>query len=175
VPPTIAAQRPRPAGRTLVLGIGNPGRRDDGLGPLLVDRLRALNLPGVEADANYQLQVEDALSVSRFERVVFADAASSGARAVRLIALKPLPEFAFTTHALSPRSVLALARELYGKSPEARLLAIRGYDFGLGEGLTARAAGNLEAALQRLVAFLEEKRRSAAPRRRVRARRPKHL
>jgi hydrogenase maturation protease len=166
LPQTLAAGRPRRAGRVLVLGIGNPGRRDDGLGPRLVERLRALRLPGVAVDANYQLQVEDALTVSRFARVVFVDAARAGARAFRLAAIAPRAEFAFTTHALSPRSVLALARELYEKSPSARLLAIRGYDFGLGDGLTAQAARNLEAALERLVAFIGERPDSAAPSRR---------
>ena len=123
-------------------------------------------LPGVAVDANYQLQVEDALTVSRFARVVFVDAARAGARAFRLAAIAPRAEFAFTTHALSPRSVLALARELYGKSPSARMLAIRGYDFGLGESLSARAEKNLGAALKRLAAFIGEKPDSAAPPRR---------
>ena len=175
MPKTIAAKRLGPSGRVLVLGIGNPGRRDDGLGPHLVERLRALSLTGVMADANYQLQIEDALTVAPFDRVVFVDAARSGVRTFRLVALKPRAEIAFTTHALSPRSVLALARELYGKSPAAHLLAIRGFDFRLGEGLSDKAAGNLEAALARLAAFIAKGPKAVASRRRARSRARKPL
>ena len=154
------------APRTLVLAWGNPGRGDDGLGPAFAELLADEAGFGLTVDSTYQLQVEDALTVSRFARVVFVDAARAGARAFRLAAIAPRAEFAFTTHALSPRSVLALARELYGKSPSARMLAIRGYDFGLGESLSARAETNLGAALKRLAAFIGEKPDSAAPPRR---------
>jgi len=147
----------------LVLGIGNPGRRDDGLGPHFIDRLRALNLPGVAADANYQLQVEDALSVSRFERVVFVDAAPAIEAPFEMTEIEPLAEFAFTTHSLTPRTVLALCRELYRKTPTAYILAIRGHDFGIGEGLSERAERNLETALGHLAEFIRPG--TAAPRR----------
>ena len=59
------------------------------------------------------------------------------------------------SHALGPSAVLALAAELYGKRPEARLLAIRGHDFSVGEGLTRRAEGHLALALIFLGAFLK--------------------
>lgn len=59
------------------------------------------------------------------------------------------------SHALGPAAVLALAAELYGKRPEARLLAIRGHRFSIREGLTRRAEGNLALALIFLEAFLK--------------------
>ena len=59
------------------------------------------------------------------------------------------------SHALGPAAVLAVAAELYGKRPEARLLAIRGHDFSIGEGLTRRAEGNLALALAFLEAFVK--------------------
>jgi len=59
------------------------------------------------------------------------------------------------SHALGPGAVLALAAELYDKRPEARLLAIRGHRFSIGEGLTGRAEGNLALALVFLEAFLK--------------------
>jgi hydrogenase maturation protease len=158
----------------LVLGIGNPGRRDDGLGPHFIDRLRALNLPGVAADANYQLQVEDALSVSRFKRVVFVDAARAIEAPFEMTEIEPLAEFAFTTHSLAPHTVLALSRELYRKTPTAFLLAIRGYDFGLGEGLSGRAERNLEAALGHLAEFIRPG-TAATRRKRARPRTRKNL
>jgi hydrogenase maturation protease len=59
------------------------------------------------------------------------------------------------SHALGPASVLAVAITLYGKRPEARLLAIRGHDFSVGEGLTRRAEGNLALAMIFLEAFVK--------------------
>ena len=141
-------------GSVLVFGIGNPGRRDDGLGPRIVERLRALALPGVALDANDQLQIEDALTVSRFAEVVFVDAARSLDAPFRLFRVAPGAAFSFSTHVLAPESVLALCRELYGRTPRARLLAVRGADFEIGEGLSAEAERNLEAALERLRGLL---------------------
>ena len=63
------------------------------------------------------------------------------------------------SHALTPGAVLAVAADLYGKRPDARLLAIRGRSFAVGEGLTARAEADLERALAFLVAFLKGDRR----------------
>ena len=60
----------------LVFGWGNLSRGDDALGPMLVDRLRAL-LPddsGVEFLDDYQLQIEHALDLVGRDRVLFVDA-----------------------------------------------------------------------------------------------------
>lgn len=62
------------------------------------------------------------------------------------------------SHSLGPAAVLTLAAELYGKTPDAWILAIRGHRFSLGEGLTEKAARNLVLALESLVAFLKEAR-----------------
>jgi len=66
------------AATVLVIGYGNPGRRDDGLGPALAERLQELRLPGVDVDADYQLTVEDAAAAAEHDVVVFADAAQAG-------------------------------------------------------------------------------------------------
>ena len=50
--------------------------------------------------------------------------------------------------------MLALCRELYGLAPRAWLLAIRGYDWDVGEGLSEGAERNLAAALDLLRNFL---------------------
>jgi len=141
-------------GRVLVIGIGNPGRTDDGLGPALVARLAGLALPGVDTDANYQLNIEDAEAVSRYETVVFVDASVEAAPPYEFTELRPTAEIAMTTHELRPGAVLALCEELYGRRPRARTLAIRGYAWELREGLSAKAEANLAAALDFLVEWL---------------------
>ena len=141
-------------GRILVLGIGNPGREDDGLGPALAARIEALGLPGVDADANYQLNIEDAELCSRYAVVVFADAARRLRTPFRFTKLKLDAAAPLTSHALGPGMVLALCEKLYGRRPDARLLALRGHRWGVKEGLTDAAARDLEAALAFLADFL---------------------
>ena len=59
----------------------------------------------------------------------------------------PALEVAFTSHVLSPQTVLAIAEREFGAAPEAHLLAIRGYDFAFEEGLSEEAARNLQLAV----------------------------
>ena len=62
----------------LLIGFGNPGRLDDGLGPAMTGAIEALGLPGVAVEADYQLTVEDAAELARCKVVVFADADATG-------------------------------------------------------------------------------------------------
>lgn len=137
---------------TLILGWGNPGRLDDGLGPAFVEALAEMDLPGVEVDSDYQLQIEDAAEVSRFDRVLFVDADRSGAAPFWLRRLDPSPSGAaaasFTTHSVSPSAILTMTRDLFEAEPEGWLLGIRGYEFSeFGEGLSRRASANLRQAV----------------------------
>jgi len=143
----------------LVLGIGNPGRRDDGLGAALVERLKRRRLANVSCDANYQLNIEDALACAEHEVVVFVDAARGLRKPFSFSKVLPAAGLPALSHALQPGAVLAVAAGLYGKTPDARLLAVRGHSFAVGEGLTGRAEGNLALALAFLVDFLKGIRR----------------
>ncbi|MBT3377358.1 MAG: hydrogenase maturation protease [Lentisphaerae bacterium] len=140
-------------GTVLVLGYGNPGRLDDGLGPALAERVAALAVPGVEADANYQLSVEDAALVAEHDAVVFADASVSGAEPFSYTELEAEDGTSFTSHHVDPRQVLYLAQTLFKSRVRGFLLGIRGYEFNeFDERLSAQARQNLDAA----AAFLEQ-------------------
>ena len=134
---------------TLVLAWGNPGRRDDGLGPALAEALGELAVAGVEVESNYQLQVEDAAAVARHGRVLFVDADRGGVGPFRVRRLEPAAGgLDFTSHSLAPGRLLALSRDLFGAEPEAWLMGIRGYEFDeFGEGLSPGARANLAAAV----------------------------
>jgi Ni,Fe-hydrogenase maturation factor len=113
-----------------------------------------------EADAacefRYQLNVEDAYTIRDFDLVVFADATSVGEDGVALTEIGPSATIAFTTHEMSPASVLALCHELYGRAPRAYTLAIRGFEWDMGEGLSERGRANLIRAADILRRFLDE-------------------
>jgi hydrogenase maturation protease len=137
----------------LIIGIGNPSRGDDAIGPLAIERLAALDLPGVELLTDFQLQVEHALDLIGRREVVFIDAAASGAAPFSFESAIPAVDASATSHALSPAAVLAaFLRVTEEPLPAAFVLAVRGYAFELGAPLSVTAACNLDAALQMLVA-----------------------
>ncbi len=148
----VASRVQEPAAAILVLGIGNPGRTDDGLGVEAAKRLEALGLPGVTCDADYQLNVEDALSCATHDMVVFVDAARDIRTPFMWAEVEPEASMPAMTHALGPGAVLAVCAALYGKSPKAHVLGIRGHRWEIGEGLSPGAKADLREALR----FLEE-------------------
>ncbi len=130
----------------LIFAYGNPSRGDDALGPLLLERLAALNLPGVELLTDFQLQVEHALDLQGRERVLFIDASVSCPPPYLFTRLQPQQDASYTSHAMSPAALLQACLDLHGSAPPAWLLAVRGDNFELGEELSAGARRNLEQA-----------------------------
>lgn len=137
----------------LIFAYGNPSRGDDALGPLLLERLEALDIPEVELLTDFQLQVEHAIDLQGRERVLFIDASISCPPPFAFSRLAPAKDSSFTSHAMSPAAVLQACLELYGEVPPAWLLAVRGEHFELGEPLSPAAAANLEAAFIPLQKF----------------------
>jgi len=120
-----------------------------------VELLKKRRLRGVVCDANYQLNVEDALACAEHEVVVFVDAARGLRKPFSFTKLRPAPAITAMSHALGPAAVLAIAAGLYGKTPDARLLAVRGRRFSIGEGLSAEAERDLALAMKFLTDFLK--------------------
>lgn len=131
----------------LIFAYGNPSRGDDALGPLLIERLEALQPADTELLTDFQLQVEHAADLLGRELVLFVDASVSCPPPYVFSRLDPARDNSFTSHAMSPAAVLHAYRELYGEPPPTWLLAVRGYCFELGEPLSEAASANLEAAL----------------------------
>ena len=134
-------------GKTLILGYGNPGRLDDGLGPALADAVARELIEGVDVLSDYQLGAEHAAEISGYDRVVFADATVVGEEAFFLQRLLGRAAVSFSSHSMRPESVVALAEECLGWRGRAYLLGIRGVEFdAFGERLSEPAREHLEAA-----------------------------
>ena len=143
-------------GQLLVLGWGNPGRRDDGLGPAIVEELARLGIPGVAAESDYQLSIEAAADLAEAEKAVFVDAALEGPEPFLVRRLSPSANISFSTHAFGPESLLAVCEEAYHRSPEALLVGVRGYEFDIAEGLTSGAQANSRAALEFITRLIQD-------------------
>jgi hydrogenase maturation protease len=138
--------RPGPA-KVLVLGYGNPGRQDDGLGPALAGAINRLGWQHLTTLDNYQLNIEDALEVAAHDIVWFVDAAKVGHAPFSVTDVSPTPTVEFTSHLLRPAALLAIAQQYCDRAPPAFQLAIRGYEFEFVEALTPGGRENLRAAL----------------------------
>lgn len=131
---------------TLLIGYGNPGRGDDGLGPAFAERIAALDLPGLLVEVDYQLTVEHALMIAPARTVIFADAALDASAPFYF---RPLEGGAsqIGSHSVTPDAALHLARTLFGAAPQGFVLGLRGRDYGeVAEGLSDTAKASLTAA-----------------------------
>ena len=147
--------RVAPRASRLIVGIGNPSRGDDALGPLAIEALEVLSLPAVELLTDFQLQVEFVLDLEGREEVIFIDASVAGDAPYVFAAIAPREDASFSSHALSPAALLAAYERHFAKpAPPARVLAIRAHGFELGAPLSPDAQVNLSAALQCLTGYL---------------------
>jgi hydrogenase maturation protease len=131
------------AERILIYAYGNPGRQDDGLGNRFVEELEKWiikkNIPGVELESNYQLNIEDSVTIAGKDTVIFVDASNEDIEDIHFSVVEPSEgRSEFTTHAASPSFILALCIQLYNKHPKTYLLQIRGYEWEFREGLSKK-------------------------------------
>ncbi len=171
-----ASVRQEHASRVLLIGYGNPSRRDDGVAFHVLDRLRQrLGLPDRPLDAEiadaqedewlqdrlvikrlHQLTPELAEELAQFDIVVLIDAHVQGVGwdAVHWQEISPAYRSSMVSHHLSPTSLLALCQTLYGHCARGYVLSVVGSDFDFGEELSPGTAGLLDEAVGRLLDLL---------------------
>jgi hydrogenase maturation protease len=152
-----------PAAGVLIVGYGNPLRSDDGVGPVVAERLASdPRFAGADVRAEHQLTPELALDASNSWLLVLVDAAegvAAGEVAIRELGRggsagaegglagrfeeggPPL------THHVDPAALLGLAAELWGAAPRTILVGIGPASLDLGERLTME----VEAAVPRAI------------------------
>jgi hydrogenase maturation protease len=134
----------------LVIGYGNTLRRDDGVGVKVAEAVETLNLPGVRTLVCHQLTPELAESISQARTVVFVDAAVDANGEAELVEVQPANAAQILAHATDPRSLLALAKQLFGRCPRAWSVGIPVEDLGFGDGLSSRATTGFKVALEKI-------------------------
>jgi hydrogenase maturation protease len=137
----------------LVIGYGNELRSDDGVGPKVAAAVDALHLPGVHTLICQQLSPEHAEPVSQARVVVFVDAAVDAPREVQFRKLEPAGSSQLMTHAADPRTMLALARDVFGHCPEAWWLTIPAENTGFSEELSPAVRRRLKEAVDKIRAL----------------------
>ncbi len=139
---------------TLLIGVGNEFRSDDGVGILAARKFREKNLPGivvVESDGDAAALMD---AWAGMKTVVIIDAASSGAPPGTIHRIDARRQsvsqeiFPFSTHALGVAHAIELARSL-GKLPiNIIIYGIEGEQFTAGSSLTPNVQEVLNEVLQ---------------------------
>lgn len=135
--------------RFLVIGYGNELRRDDGVGPKVANAVAEWNLSGIRAIACHQLTPELTDAIASASHVVFVDAAL-GAGSVEYRKIEPNENSQVMTHATNPGSLLALARQAFGRYPAASWLTIPIQDVDFGEELSPLARDGFNIAIKKI-------------------------
>lgn len=134
--------------KIILLGIGNSGREDDGLGWAFLDEIKDILPSNIDIDYRYQLQIEDAELISHYDTVYFIDAHKDELKnGFNLSKCHSIETHHFSSHELPPETILFLANSIYNKTPNAFILGITGISFELKIGLTVTAQLYLKNAV----------------------------
>lgn len=141
------------AAKVLVIGYGNTLRGDDGVGPRVAEAVGRLGLPGVHTLVCALLTPELADPISRAERVIFVDAAVDAPQTVQWRELQPNESSQIMAHAADPRTMLALARDVFGRAPQAWWLTIPAVDLGFSEEFSPAVQKDFGVAVKKIQDF----------------------
>jgi hydrogenase maturation protease len=166
--------------KSLVIGYGNPDRQDDGVAWHIVREL-AVRFGRLDANTStdsildldvgepllsdnapdlmveLQLMPEIAETIAAYDKVCFVDA-HTGAYESDLNVEHPKAEFQSSpfTHHLTPQTCLILTQAAYGRTPEALIVSVKGYQFGFALGLSPETAQFADQAVETILAWLKE-------------------
>lgn len=135
---------------TLLIGVGNPYRQDDGVGIAVVRRLRQLLSNQVECVECTGDLIALLDRWQGYEQVIVIDAMRSGRAAGEVrrfdVSRQPLPEdLCFpSTHAIGLNETLALAHAFHRLPPKLVVYGVEGKHFGEGKALSAEVAKAVE-------------------------------
>ena len=135
----------------LVIGYGNTVRQDDQAGPLVAEKIEALALPGVITLVCAQLSPEHAEPLALAQAVVFVDAQAGPVLKVSLRRILPGDSSQVTTHTVAPQTLLALARDVYGRVPPGWLLTIHAEWFEFGTEISPLTRRGIEVAVGKVL------------------------
>jgi hydrogenase maturation protease len=154
---------------TLIIGYGNPDRQDDGVAWHILTRLaQELGRPipsidegffpsGENPDLLFNLQLipELAETISAYRRVCFVDAHTGNVpEDMNVVEVKAEYQRSPFTHHMTADTCLSLVHTIYGQTPQAILVSVRGYEFGFSHELSPATLQLAEQAVARIMTWL---------------------
>jgi hydrogenase maturation protease len=154
----MASSAPLDRQPIVVIGIGNTLRRDDGVGPAVVeflDRTRRL-ASGVVTRTVHQLAPEMAEQISGAARVVFVDASTLlPPGVVSTACIAPAAHVDLGAHALTPSMLLAVSASVFGRAPDAIVVAVGVADVETGDTLSPAVQAAVAEAAEAVLAVIQ--------------------
>lgn len=141
------------APHVLIIGYGNSLRQDDGVGPLIAEKLQSsLSDLHPRVVGVHQLNPELAEECARCSLAVFIDACENGIPGeISFVGLDGSSEKSSSlNHFLDAHQLLAWSKEWYGKAPAAALITITGASFSYSTELSTELAAALPAIMERV-------------------------
>jgi len=142
---------------TWIIGYGNPLRRDDGIGPYVIERLDLHfgSMGGVALRSLHQLDPVVAEELQGAKVLILVDATVEPLeRGLRWARVHPRrDELPWGTHHLRPSVFAGLLEALYERAPVTWLVSVQGNDFGYGEGLSQEGREKAEKASREIMEF----------------------
>lgn len=141
----------------MIIGIGNAFRGDDGVGLLVVQKLRELTLPDVTI---LEQSGEGAALVEAWgaaDRAIVVDAVSSGSKPGAIhrfeVGQQPLPAHfsGGSTHTFGLAEAVELARQLERLPASLIIYGIEGKSYDLASGLSPEVKAAAEALIKQIV------------------------
>ena len=148
----------KPSSDFWFIGYGNPQRRDDGIGPYIVNRLQSFfkQRKDVRLVALHQLEPDIIDSLKTADTLVFVDASVEALTKGRdWVEVQPeLNTMPFLIHESAPAFILGLLQCLYHRHPKAWMVSVEGTDFGFGNGLSSDARKRAEQVIGEIAEFV---------------------
>lgn len=140
----------------LIIGVGNPLRSDDGVGPHIVRHLEAMSLPGVHTRITQQLHVELLEDLLQYDQIIIVDASSNG-KALEMYQVNGnLGAGITSSHHLSAPLLASLAQTIYNKKLNLHVCALKGECFDVGTMITSQVLKRADEAVALIVNQLKE-------------------
>lgn len=140
--------------KVFLVGVGNLLRSDDGVGPLIAEKIAKKDIPGVSVIMSQLLNIELLEDAIGYERILIIDAGAVG-KGVTLKKIEcPSGSSQASSHHLSPEFLLAMAQELYETDLNLYVCCIRGENFDVGNTLSASVVELIPQAVAKVEEFL---------------------
>lgn len=142
--------------KTLLIGVGNPLRGDDGIGHWICEQAAKWKLQYLHVRTMQQLQIDLLDDLQNFSAVIIADAANISEPAV-LEEVDGSETGYPSTHRADAATLKALHRNLYQQSIIWHALAVKATKFEMGKPISKETMANGQLALEMLKQHLGKK------------------
>lgn len=145
--------------KLVILGVGNPLRRDDGFGPALIKSLSKYQLPGNVKLVDCEMVPENFLStIIRLKpsHIIIVDSAQMNTLAgeVKLISPENIGGVTFSTHTLPLTFTIEYIKHF--TKADVKLILVQPENLDFGEGLTLKVSEALNNIEKLLIKVLQQ-------------------